>query len=130
MATWNYQLEQDCPFYDVATPNRHWCGRPCNCRNMIKDDVARAHSFEPGVARGLRHWKTEAERRVALARLAKLPAKQLRLTNVPVDKSTRPVHKKPVDSPQVSTVDKSVDSVDKRKAYKREWMRKRRETTK
>jgi hypothetical protein len=77
----NYALTRDCPFYSEATPQKHWCGRPCFCRGFIGDDEARAYSFKPGVARAPRHHLTAEEERRRQA-MTEVPAPKRDLREV------------------------------------------------
>ena len=61
------------------------------------------------------------------SRLERWKDVQAQLTADPVN--TKPVHKSAVDRESVDTVD-TVDSAEKRKAYKREWMAKKRDARK
>jgi len=90
------------------------------CRKWIKDPEAKAHSYVPGVAKAPNYG---FEHRSSPQAKATAKAEESPVNKKPVHK---PVHKPAVNTPAVHKPDPVNSAEEKRKAYRREWMRQKR----
>jgi hypothetical protein len=105
-------LTQKCPFFDDETPSWNWCGRPCMCRKWIKDPEARAHSYEPGVAKAPNYRFDNRRPKPKPEAKAVMKAIEDKRSAVPRE-TPKPVNKPVTDSVTDSVTDKAKPVTDK-----------------